>query len=74
MLKHSYLNIRMFSVTGRFRFSVEIIRASQQEVTHRIRDLLQEVAVWTGVSHKNLHRSGDAATVELKKVIYLKYS
>ncbi len=62
----THLNIRIFSVTGMFRFGVEIIRASQQEVTHRICDLLQDVAFWTGVTHKNLDRSADATAVELK--------
>ncbi len=38
----------------------------KQEVTHRIRDLLQEAAVWTGVTHKQLNRSNDATTLELK--------
>ncbi len=38
----------------------------KQEVTHRIHQLLQEAAVWTGLTHKQLNRSTDATAVELK--------
>ncbi len=42
----------------------------KQEVTHRIRDLLQEAAFWTGVTHKQLNRFIDATAIELHTNIH----